>query len=126
MARVRARTAGPDDTLVLWRRIDPQPDEYPDAGGVATPVAQGLASLSFQAFNGEEWLDRWDSDRDGIPHAVRTVLRVPAFAADGSRLPSADATARRVVAMDRPPLPYVFLSPLEREEEAAEEQEANQ
>lgn len=85
----------------LWRRADPVPDEYPDAGGVAAAIVTGMASLSIRAYNGSSWLDSWDSDRDGYPHAVV----ITAVATDNSGRYS--ATARRLVALDRTPIPEV-------------------
>jgi len=85
---------------VLWRRIDPVPDEVTDGGGVAEPVVEGIVSLSIEAFDGEDWYEDWDSDRDGYPHALR--ITVTARAPERNAL----ATARRVVAIDRTPVPY--------------------
>lgn len=88
----------------LWRRADPVPDEVPDGGGVASPLAIGMSSFSVQAYDGSAWLDSWDSDRDGYPHAVR----VTASASDdqGRR----EAIARRTIALDRTPTPYATVS----------------
>lgn len=85
---------------VLWRRADPVPDDVPDGGGVASPIALDVASFSVQAFDGSAWVDAWDSDRDGYPHALRVtaVTRDPR----GTR----EAAARRTIAIDRPPTPY--------------------
>lgn len=94
----------PASTLVLWRRVDPIPDDVPDGGGVVFPVAEGLLNLSIEAFDGESWYDAWDSDRDGIPHALR-IEATATSNADSRRT----ATARRVVAIDRIPVPFVTL-----------------
>lgn len=85
--------------LWLWRRADPALDPYLDAGGVAAALVRGVASLSIQASNGVDWFDDWDSDTDGMPHAVRLV--VTATSDDGR----VTATARRLVAIDRVPIP---------------------
>lgn len=95
----RLQPADKPDMLALWRRADPVPDEYPDAGGVAAAVVDGMKSLSVQAYDGAEWLDDWDSDNDGLPHALRFTV----VASDNAG--SASATIRRVVAMDRVPIP---------------------
>ncbi len=84
----------------LWRRLDPVPDEMPEGGGVAFPLVDSLTSLSFEAFDGDRWFDIWDSDFDGYPHAVRVVVEA---VSDDLRQ---QATARRVIALDRIPLPY--------------------
>ncbi len=90
---------------VLWRRADPVPDETPDGGGIATPIVQGIAALSIEAFDGKSWLSSWDSDRDGYPHALRitTLAR-----SEGEK--QAEAAARRTVAIDRAPAPYATVS----------------
>jgi hypothetical protein len=83
----------------LWRRVDPGHDEFLDGGGIAAEVAAGTASLSLQASDGTNWYEDWDSDADGVPHAVRVVV---AAASDDGR---ATMVARRIVAIDRVPLP---------------------
>jgi len=82
----------------FWRRVDAAHDDYQDAGGVATPIAMGAVSLSIQANNGETWFDSWESDTEGMPHAVR--VSVTARSDDGKTV----TTVRRVVAIDRVPL----------------------
>ncbi len=84
---------------VLWRRDDPLPDEYLDAGGVATPAVARIKSVSIEAYDGNQWQTTWDSDYDGLPHAVRVT--VVASAGD----PERTAVARRTIAIDRTPLP---------------------
>lgn len=83
----------------IWRRVDPGLDNYLDAGGVAAVVAPGAVSLSFEAYDGSGWFTDWNSDSDGMPHAVRVV--VVGASDDGKTL----ATVRRVIAIDRVPLP---------------------
>lgn len=85
--------------LEAWRRVNYALAPNDDGGGVATRLAQGLELLSIEANDGEQWLDAWDSDADGLPHAVRVLVR--AHAEDGKTT----ATVRRVVAIDRVPLP---------------------
>jgi prepilin-type N-terminal cleavage/methylation domain-containing protein len=85
--------------LVLWRRDDPTPDEYLDAGGVARVVTPGIVSVTIQATDQADWRDTWDSDLDGYPHAVRVTV---VACDDTGRYTS---TARRTVAIDRTPLP---------------------
>lgn len=93
------RAAGGAQMSVLWRRADPVPDEVPDGGGVAEPVATGILSLSIEAADEAQWHEQWDSDYSGYPHAVRITV-----VASDDRSRSA-AAARRTVALDRTPLP---------------------
>lgn len=83
----------------LWKRVDPVPDQYPDAGGVAFALAPGVVSLKFEASDGRTWTDEWDSDSDGYPHLIRVT--VTAQCDSGERT----AVARRTIAIDRTPLP---------------------
>ena len=83
----------------LWRRVDPVPDETPDGGGIAAPLVDGVVALSVLAADSEQWFDRWDSDIDGLPHAVRITV----WAADNTG--KYRAAARRTIAIDRVPPP---------------------
>lgn len=99
---------GVDGRMQLWRRRDAGFDPYQDSGGVASPIAACVA-FSVEAYDGEVWFDRWDSDADGLPHAVR--ISVTGASRDGR----VEWTARRVVAIDRVAVPVVE----EEEEEAS-------
>ncbi|HYE61198.1 MAG TPA: prepilin-type N-terminal cleavage/methylation domain-containing protein [Phycisphaerales bacterium] len=93
---------GIDGREALWRRMDIGMDDYIDGGGIATPIAGGVTALSFLATDQSgEWIEQWDSDADGLPHAVK--ITVTALADDGR----ASATGVRIVALDRVPLPPV-------------------
>lgn len=83
----------------LWRRADAPPDRAVDAGGVAQAVVRGISSLRIEAYDGYAWFDVWDSDRDGYPHALR--ITTTARSDDGK----VTMTARRVVSIDRVPIP---------------------
>ncbi len=83
----------------LWRRVDPAFDPALDGGGIATSLVKGVVSLRLEATDGADWFTDWQSDRDGLPHAVR----ITATAVDDRNL--IRSTARRVVAIDRVPLP---------------------
>ncbi len=61
----RARASDGSVGTMLWRRVDPIPDEVTLGGGVVFPVVEGVVALSIEAFDGEAWAASWDSDRDG-------------------------------------------------------------
>ncbi|CAG1003604.1 hypothetical protein PHYC_03078 [Phycisphaerales bacterium] len=88
-----------DDRPALWRRVDPGFDPYLDGGGVAAPIVAGVTSLSLNAYDGVNWYDEWQSDEVGMPHAIKVT--VVGTSDDGK----VRATARRIVAIDRVPLP---------------------
>jgi type II secretion system protein J len=96
---VQYRILQDSDEPWLWRRIDPAFDPVLDGGGIATALVRGIVSLRLEAYDGESWFDAWDSDSDGIPHAIRITVT----GADGSG--GTRAVARRIVAIDRVPLP---------------------
>ena len=86
---------------MLWRRRDPMPDEWDDAGGVASPLVENIIELDVEAYDGFEWFGEWDSDYDGIPHAVRLTV-VASGARPGELYEEATLIAlRTVVAIDR-------------------------
>lgn len=96
-SQYRIDGAGP--TGGLWHRVDPAFDRAQDAGGVASLLAPGVVSFSVEASDATTWFPSWDSDSDGLPHAVRVVIR--AQSDDGT----SEATVRRVIAIDRVPIP---------------------
>lgn len=96
---VQYRIAPAESGEALWRRIDVAHDEYQDAGGIATPFSPGALAFNVQAYDGTNWFDSWDSDTDGLPHALR--FSVVSTSDDGRTR----ATARRVAAIDRVPIP---------------------
>ncbi len=100
-----------DDELgsALWRRRDPVPDEHPDGGGIAEPVADGVVGVRIEASDGlGSWREEWDSDYDGLPTMVR--ITVTASGAEVGTEPTdstPEVTLRTVVALPRmvPPKP---------------------
>lgn len=102
----------PFKALELFKRTDPVPDDVPEGGGVVYPVTTNLTAVSILAFDGRGWYETWDSDDEGYPHAI--AVTVTAKSPDGDRT----AHARRVVAIDRTPIPYTSIAaPNEEEEE---------
>lgn len=85
--------------LALWRRADPVPDDVPDGGGIAAAIVDGVLSLEIQAYDGTTWFNSWESDSDGYPHAIS--IQVTATDDRGRY----QAICRRVIALDRTPLP---------------------
>jgi hypothetical protein len=98
----------PGGGMVLWRRCDPVPDEVYDGGGIAAAVVDGVSALAILASDGQAWYASWDSDRSGYPHAVGVTVTATD---DRGRT---TAVARKVVALDRTPLP---VNPVETEDD---------
>lgn len=110
--RVNDEPGGP----VLWQRRDAIPDEYPDGGGMVVPVVEGVVGVNFEAYDGESWLDTWESDFSGLPYAVRITVTVPITESEYDR----PVVLRTVVSVDRV-LPPFDTGLLEEEEGAGEE-----
>lgn len=85
--------------MEAWRRINHARSVIEEGGGIASRLAEGIELVGFEAYDGAEWKTAWDADSDGLPYGVRVTVR--AHAADGKTV----ATARRVVAVDRVPVP---------------------
>lgn len=109
---------------VLWHRRDAVPDEYPRGGGIATPLVDGLISLSIEAYDGQVWYEQWDSDLDGLPMAIRITVAASGHVvgddAYDEQLPI--AILRTVIPIDRvlPPLDPNEEDELPEEELGAE------
>jgi prepilin-type N-terminal cleavage/methylation domain-containing protein len=59
----------------LMFRKDHALDEYPEEGGIATVVADGITALSFEYFAEGEWMTEWPRERTITPKAVRVTLQ---------------------------------------------------
>ena len=114
--RVEEDDAGP----VLWQRRDFMPDGYPDAGGVAVPVVEGVIGFAVEAYDGVAWFEEWDSDLDGLPWALRiTITSLPDGVDPSDPDPKGVVTLRTLVPIDR-----IVPPPQEDEEEMADEDAA--
>jgi type II secretory pathway pseudopilin PulG len=111
--RIEEDDAGP----VLWQRRDFMPDGYPDAGGVAVPVVEGVLGFAVEAYDGVAWFEEWDSDLDGLPWALRiTITSLPDGVDPSDPDPKGLVTLRTLVPIDR-----IVPPPQEDEEEEAME-----
>lgn len=109
--RIETDELGP----ALWKRRDAVLDEYPLGGGLVTPVAENVVSLSIEAYDGDLWYDSWDSDYDGLPLAVRITI-VASGAREGRDVFAGPlATLRTVVPIDRVPLPSEMAADVPQE-----------
>ncbi len=94
-----------DDELgsALWRRRDMVPDDRPDGGGVAEPIADGVVGFMVEASDGDGgWRSEWDSDVDGLPKLVRMTVTATGIPVGGEKVGlTPDVDLRTVVAIDR-------------------------
>jgi prepilin-type N-terminal cleavage/methylation domain-containing protein len=95
------RVTGEGAGTMLWQRRDAVPDEYSEAGGMATPLVRNLISLNIEAYDGRQWWNSWDSDADGIPHAVRISVIASGARPDEPAYETVHAVLSTAVAIDR-------------------------
>lgn len=90
---------------VLWQRRDAMPDQYPTAGGIASPIAEGVVGLGIEAWDGDQWQENWDSDYDGIPHALRITVTASGHLPGEPPFNAPLAHLRTIVPLERTPPP---------------------
>jgi type II secretory pathway pseudopilin PulG len=107
-----------DVSTALWKRRDAILDDNPIGGGMATPIAEGIISLQFEAFDGLSWFSVWDSDEQGIPHAIRVTVSSTGMEYS-DELHAPQITLRTIVPLDRFQAPDDKLVLIAQEEEDA-------
>jgi type II secretory pathway pseudopilin PulG len=88
-------------STMLWVRRDAFPDKYPTGGGLATPLVRNIISFNIEAFDGDKWWDNWDSDWDGLPHAIRITVIGSGARPEQDPEDAVVSVMRTVVAVDR-------------------------
>ena len=105
-----------DQGPALWQRADAFPDQYPQAGGKATPLVEGVLGLTIQAYDGFNWYDEWDSDISGLPKAVSVIVLASGHRGPDDVYSAPRAFLRTVIPIDR----VIPPKTAEEEEEEAE------
>ncbi len=100
----------------LWKRRDAILDDNPVGGGMATPIAEGIIALQFEAFDGLSWYPEWDSDELGIPEAIRISVTSTGMLNEDERYAPV-VTLRTIVPLDRVRSPDDKLVLIAEEEE---------
>ena len=101
----------------LWKRRDAILDDNPIGGGMATPISTGVIALELEAFDGTSWFSSWDTDDNGMPHAIRITVTTSGMNSVDEESPL--VTLRTVVPIDRYQSPDDKLVQLAEEAEAA-------
>ncbi|MDP7008997.1 MAG: prepilin-type N-terminal cleavage/methylation domain-containing protein [Phycisphaerales bacterium] len=104
---------------VLWKRRDPILDDNPIGGGIATPLAEGIVSVQFEAYDGTAWVPHWDSDELGIPHAIRVTIEATGTVENDDNNPPF-VVLRTVVPLDRVMPPADLFEIVEEENDDAQ------
>lgn len=58
------------ETMVLMRRLWPNPSKELEPGGILTIIAEDIAAFEVQYFDGEEWSDEWPEEMQALPDLV--------------------------------------------------------
>lgn len=77
--------AGKGSLPALLCRRDHGLDDYPEEGGIATVVAEGIVSLSFEYYSAGQWFSEWRPTEPRAPEAVRVTLVAASPPQPGSR-----------------------------------------
>jgi len=59
---------------ILMRRQWPNPDRQRDPGGVLSTVAENIAVLQMDFFDGKQWASEWPEEMQSIPHLIKVTL----------------------------------------------------
>lgn len=116
------------DLPTLWRRRDTMPDEFWRGGGQARPVAEGIVSLSIRAWDGDEWMSGWDSDRQGLPLGIEILITATGAKPGEDPWDAPLVDLRTVIPIDRlvPPKDHFEEIEVLLAEELAEEQASSE
>ena len=72
-------------------------------------MAEGIVSLSIRAWDGDEWLSGWDSDRQGLPMGVEILITATGAKPGEDPWDAPLVDLRTVVPIDRVPPPKITL-----------------
>ena len=62
------------ETMVLMRRLWPNPSKEFEPGGILTIIAEDIAAFEVQYFDGEEWSDEWPEEMQALPDLVAVSI----------------------------------------------------
>jgi len=62
------------ETMVLMRRLWPNPSKELEPGGILTIIAEDIAAFEVQYFDGEEWSDEWPEEMQALPDLVAVSI----------------------------------------------------
>ncbi len=58
----------------LMRRIWPNPDKENEPGGLLTAIGNDVEIFSLRFFDGSQWQDEWDEQRNNLPDLVEIII----------------------------------------------------
>jgi len=61
-------------SMILFRRLWPNPDEERLPGGVLTAIAENISVFQIRFFDGEQWADEWPEEMEAMPELLEVSL----------------------------------------------------
>ena len=63
-----------EESMVLFRRLWPNPDKDRSPGGVLTTIAENISVFHIRFFDGEQWGGEWSEEMESMPQLVEVTL----------------------------------------------------
>ena len=63
-----------EESLVLFRRVWPNPDKDREPRGILTPIAENIGVFYIRFFDGQEWAGQWTEEMRTLPKLVEVTL----------------------------------------------------
>lgn len=62
------------ESLVLFRRLWPNPDKDREPRGILTPIAENIGVFYIRFFDGQEWAGQWTEEMRTLPELIEVTL----------------------------------------------------
>jgi general secretion pathway protein J len=63
-----------EESLVLFRRLWPNPDKDRPPGGILTPIAENIGVFLVRFYDGKQWTDEWTEEMRSLPEYLEVTL----------------------------------------------------
>jgi len=63
-----------EESMVLFRRLWPNPDKDRPPGGVLTPIAENIAAFHIRFYDGKDWGGEWTEEMRSLPQLIEVTL----------------------------------------------------
>jgi type II secretion system protein J len=63
-----------EESMVLFRRVWPNPDKDRPPGGILTPIAENIAVFFIRFYDGKDWGGEWTEEMRSLPQLIEVTL----------------------------------------------------
>ncbi len=63
-----------EESMVLFRRLWPNPDKDRPPGGVLTPIAENIGAFFVRFYDGKQWVEEWTEQMQSLPEYLEITL----------------------------------------------------